>query len=452
MASRPRPNSRSRDISYSEHVDIPVQGPEADNTFTPGGPRSHGSLPTDRSRLAKAPKDLKPAESDRIRGASVARDHWEESPEGAARTRDVSQLLSTQMKPAQIYAANGWDQQSGVGPKVYDRQLPGMSDPSAAPRPPRWEEHSPETRMHVERALAAHGTSIDQMADDLGAQLDQANVRAAEMGHSGSPYAMDFYSTGEPRKVLDQSARDLGIPQPTHALMNAFTSPQTKFSQDTKEGRRYPNDEAARHVVEHVQGGGTSADLTNDRTDGRPGKHQGFERNMRTAADAMAMHQAGIPPQDWARESGSPMVGPKTGPYANSWSDSHPQFTVSDVHTGGGGALPHLSSGKPLMRDESGEVKLSSSGKEVRDKSEREKAIETIPYAHAAVDYAMRQAMQKRGLSSVRDSQATQWGEEQIQRGEAGLRGAPSPSRAYPTRPSGRKQLEGQDEMFPGVG
>jgi hypothetical protein len=451
MAARPRPNSRSRDIPYSEHVDVPVQGPEADNVFRPGSPRSKGALPTDRSRFARPPKDLTPEESASIRGASVARDHWEATPEGEARTRDVSQLLSTQMKPAQIYAVNGWDQQTGVGPRHYDRQLPGMSDPAAAPRPVRWEEHSPETRRHIERALAAHGTSIDQMADDLGAQIDQANVRAAEAGHSGNPYAMDFYSTGEPRAVLDQSARDLGIPQPTHALMNAFTSPQTKFSQDTNSGRRYPNDEAARHVVEHVQGGGTATSLTNERTDGSGKRHQGFVGNMRTAATAMEMHLQGIPPQDWAGPSGDPMVGPKTGSYANSWSDSHPQFTVADVHTGGGGALPHLSSEKPLLRGESGEVLLSQSGAERRDKSEREKAIETIPYAHAAIDYAMRQAMQKRGLGSIRDSQATQWGEEQLQRGEAGLRSAPSSSTAYPTRPSGRRQIEGQIEAFPGV-
>jgi hypothetical protein len=446
----PRPTSRSRDISYSDHAKAPVQEPETDPIFPTGSPAINGPIPTSRSKFSSAPKELHPDESARIRNASAHRARWEQSPEGAGRTLNVSEILGTKMPPAQIYAVQGWDRQSDSGPRVYDRQLPGMSDPNAAPRPARWEEHSVETRMHIERALAERGTSIDQMADDIGAQIDQANVRAAVEGHSGRPYAMDFYSEGEPRQVLDQSARDLGIAQPIHALMNAFTSPNTKFAHETAAGTTYPNDDAARHSVEHALRGGTSEDFSNERTDGSGKRHQGYVTNMKKAVDAMNMHLEGVQPRDWRSESGKPLVGPKTGPYANSWSDTHPQFTVGDLHTGGGGAFPHLGSDKPIMTTPSGKTKLDKQGKPKRDKSERERAIESVPFSHAAVDYAMRQAMAQRGLGSVRDSQATQWGEEQLQRGEAGLRGVPTVEKAYP-RLGPTPEISGQQEMFPWV-
>ena len=66
-------------------------------------------------------------------------------------------------------------------------------------------------------------------------------------------------------------------------------------------------------------------------------------------------------------------------------------------------------------------------------KSEREKAIEqtgvgaSLPF-HSAADYAARRAVMERGLgTSVRESQAAQWGEEQIKRGIV------RHSEAYPT-------------------
>lgn len=458
--------------------------PEGERVMLPG----EGGLPAARSIYAKAPgPDMKLEQAQRITEAHAQRADWEKSAVGQARTKNINDLLSTQMKPAQIYAANDWDKQAGVGPKHYDRELPGMSDPHAAPRPPRWEEMAPETQEHTIRKLAEHGMSIEQMTADIGAQTDQAYVRASKYetprrmadtldekpDDRQLPYATSFYSTGEPRQVLDASAKKLGIPQSVHAVMNAMTSPNTKFSQHHKgeggEGPQaqdwvsYPNDETAVHVVRHVQRGGTHENLTNQRTDweGVPeesGKrHQGYTTNMRKAANAYQQHEAGITPDQWRGlpteknpGGGSPWKNaPKTGPYANSWSDTHPQFFVSDVHSGGGGAAPHLGTEKPILRHPDGSPKLNEEGKVKRDKSGREKAIESVPFFHSAADYAARQAATQRGLGSLRDEQASQWGEEQLQRGEAGDRGTPKESQVYSTpKIKTKKQLPGQEKLF----
>jgi hypothetical protein len=408
--------------------------PEGERVMLPG----EGGVPNSRSKFSKAPGPMSAEDRNTTRRAGAARKRWEGTDEGRARTQDARSLLSTQMTNAQIYMVKGWDQQTGIGPKHYDRQLPGMSDPYAAPRPPKWEELPKETQEHVERELAKRGTSIAQMTKDVGAQADQGHVRADSYGHE-RPYAQDFYSTGEPRKVLDSSAKKLGIPQPVHAAMNAFTSPNTKFALKTKDGMVYPNDAAAAHAVEHVQSGGTYKDLTNQRTDDPTKSHQGYTRNMKKAAHTYKQYEQGVTPDQWRGvpsktkpEGGSPWeAAPKTGPYANSWSDSHPQFFVSDVHSGGGGMVPHLGTEKPIKVDAQGNQKLTKAGKPDRDDSEREKAISDVPFFHSAADFSARQAMVQRGVGSVRDFQAGQWGEEQIQRGEAGHRQAPKATDVY---------------------
>ena len=392
-------------------------------------------MPPARSTYNKPPKPLSEAESAAMSDATAARKSWERSEVGRARTRDMTQLVGGGTV-GQIYDAArraGHDPQSSVGPTHYDVQLPGMADPHAAPRPPKWEELPPEQRAHTERSLAMRGTSIRQMTSDFGAQHDQAVHRAWTHGQS-VPYATDFYSTGEPRQVVERSARELGIPPLIHAHMNAMTSPNTKFSQLSHGQVVYPNDRAARHVVKYVQQGGEPAELTNElrltgeAPAGSTERAQGYVTNMRKAASSFKQFTEGVQPADWVtgKHGGGPFdSSPKTGPYSNSWNDTHPQFTVSDVHTGGGGFLPHLSSDKPMLFHESGErqtrmgMRYGEEHVEVkRDKSEREKAIEQIPNFHSAADYAARQAMTQRGLRSTREAQAAQWGEEQLQRGD----------------------------------
>ena len=428
-------------------------------------------LPSSRSPYAKAPKKLVTGtpEHQVTKEARKERANWERRGEGKARTRDISQSMA---ETHGIHATTGqiYDdlRRSGAiarqsGPTAYDVQLPGMADPHAAPRPPRWEELSPETQGHVHRALAAQGTSIEKMTSDFGAQHDQAIERAVSHGHD-RPYASTFYSTGEPRQVIRKSAAEIGLPQLIHAQINAFTSPNTKFAHTLKTGETtYPNDMAAKHAALHAMRGGDPAELRTNpsaremRQTGLVGakdtrRVQGYPANLEKAAQAVHQHLAGIHPPEWKTGQGAGPLGeqegaspwrlsPKTGPYANSWSDTHPQFFVADIHSGGGGMLPHQSSYKGM-----GEGRVKG------QKSEREAGIEKTPFFHSAADYASRQAMKARGLSSVRETQAGQWGEEQLQRREeATAKGwstahYPAEETAYPARK--KREVHGQESLF----
>lgn len=382
-------------------------------------------IPPSRSRFLKPPAPMTPDESAQVRSAKRQRATYEKK--NPDRYKTAASLSPNGMSVGQVYSEMGWGD-SGVGPKHYDEQLPGMADPNAAPRPQKWSEMTDEQRSHTTRALALRGTSLEQMTKDFGAQLDQGYMRAHKLSatdESGQtePYAQRFYSTGEERQKLDQSARDLGIPQVEHATMNAITSPNTKFK--TSNGR-YPNDEAA-VAAHHWAREGHEEELTSANWRASAPERADKGLNARPAMMRKAVHvrkqlDAGVPLAETTGPTGAPTFGeqsPKAGPYANSWSDSHPQFLVSDVHTGGGGMLPHLGYDKPEMRDPEGNIRYepSGSGKPIRDKSEREKAIGEVPNFHSVSDEAARRALTVRGLGSLREGQAVQWGEEQIQRG-----------------------------------
>jgi len=230
--------------------------------------------------------------------------------------------------------------------------------------------------------------------------------------------------------------------------MNAFTSPNTKFSQESGGETVYPNDRAAQHAVKWVQQGNDPAKITNEfdatgmsRTPGE--RAQGYVTNIRKAALSYSQFTEGVEPADWktgAKGGGAFDAAPKTGPYANSWSDTHPQFFVSDVHSGGA-MVPHKSTDKPIIM-KGDEPVLDAKGKPKRDKSERERVIESVPNFHSASDYAARQAMTYRGIGHVRSGQAAQWGEEQLQRGETGMKGGPRHAEVYPT--PGKRPLGAQ--------
>jgi hypothetical protein len=51
----------------------------------------------------------------------------------------------------------------------------------------------------------------------------------------------------------------------------------------------------------------------------------------------------------------------KVGDYANSWNDSHPQPTASDVHTSSGGMIPGLFADKSQQNKAGGPKPASSS-------------------------------------------------------------------------------------------
>jgi hypothetical protein len=372
------------------------------------------------------------------------RREWETSEEGLTRLTDASAHFGTKAAPAQIYQTRGWGE-TAKGARHYEQQLPGLENPDALPTPPRWEDLPDEEKARTERALRIHaGADVEFMTRAFGAQLDQSYLRAERNTPpttAAVPHTRDFYTEthdprGEklPRAVMHDSAQEVGLPFGQYTAISAITSPQTKFHTRGRDGvDRYPNDETARATVEQARAGVPVTEAgTGQRRDG-VGKNEGYPANARKAVDAVQQMDAGTPVPElesrWKedrkagavvpREKPTPMFGPKTGPYHNSWLLDTPDYFVSDVHSGGGALLPHLSSHK--------------GGGDSKGKSEREIAIERTPNFHSAADYAVRQAIESRGLSSIRQAQASQWGEEQIQRKEGNVRlqGSKTEAQAY---------------------
>lgn len=376
------------------------------------------------------------------------------------------------MSVGQIYEARGWSEapQSGTHhPRMYDRQLPGLEDPYAAPTPPRWEDLDSDTQTKIARNVKLRtGVDHDFMKRSFGAQLDQAYLRADFHTPADEarvrPAGQNFYTDGEPKKVIAASAKELGIPYGVHVAMNAFTSPQTKFSEKSPSGaQRYPNNAAAEHAVRHMQQDGNPWTIHQDAnyTDpdsGRVKRHSGYPANFAKAGHAYKQYEAGVPMTDWrnpptgkaimeGKTEGTPMFGPKTGPYHNSWLESTPDFFVSDVHSGGG-FLPHLDTAKPPILDkETGVPKMNSTGSgHLTGKSEQEIGIESRGF-HTMADHAAREAMRERGLGSVRQAQAAQWNEQRIRRSETdtNLRNPlDTEERSYPKKVRGSTEVHGQ--------
>lgn len=329
-----------------------------------------------------------------------------------------------------------------TGRGLYDRQLPGMAEQLGQfPTPTRWEDLSPEQQAKTHAGLKRYGTSLDTMKSDFGSHVDQAFARA-EKGGAEHPYGADFYEAeGAPRQRIKEAG--IGVPPSHFSAAVAITSPQARFT--SREGlpdEYHPNINNAIAAVRHAQAGTPLEDV---KTPGlevpQRERGQGFHKNIRKAVGGLRQGAEGVPAPEWrnppskTNPKGTPMFGketaPKIGPFANAFDDLAEQFFVSDVHSGGGGMLPHLSSDKPLTGE------LTKTGKEVRSDSEREQAINAIPHFHAAADFAARGAAYERGLPSLRATQATQWSEERLQRHEAkgggqGSQNFISPERAYP--------------------
>jgi len=437
-----KPNSRnvSRGQNRPTEITTSLLTGNAEERSLSGQRIIGGITPTGLDKTSKKG----PADS----SGAQKRKEWEQSEEGQARTRDMTALTGGKLTPGQYHFQRNYDRRVS-GPRVYDEQLPGMSDPNAAPRPPRWDELTPSQQQSSINGLEHHGTSIDKIAEDLGAQYDQGVYHANQAGYD-RVHSEDFYNdkTSGPRKVIEDSAKDLGIPTTIHAQMNAMTSPNTKFQANRGSTGEvyYPNNEAAVHAVRYAQTRGSSDGITNDlfTTGSGTGKAQGYTTNIKKAAESMSQYQKGRPPSQWVTgaNGGGPFDNsPKTGPYANSFSDTEPQFFVSDVHSGGGGAFPHLSSDKPVLTHSDGSIKVDEGGKPKRDKSDREKALADTPFVHSAIDEAARRSMAARNVGSLRGFQAGQWGEEQIQRGLV------HEQDVYPARTS-KKEDSNQGRLF----
>jgi hypothetical protein len=384
----------------------------------------------------KKPSPITPEEKKTAERAAGRRRRWEKGA-GAERMKQAHELMPGHEKlgVGGTYAHHSWGFKVGHGETPMGQGiLHGMEAPGAAPEMRRWEDLHPHEQERTLRHLGKWGTSLHHMERAFGAQLDQAFHRAHHdteaRGEFGMTYpkGQDFYSPDSDHgQVVHGLAKKHNLHPSVASAVVALTSPNTKWHQSG----RYPNAETADHVIRHVLSGGdptkvhetafmrhpetgeieTHKTSTKSAKKGDPKKLQGYGDNMVKAAVQLESHLR--------TGSGFTGFGPKTGPFHNSFNDYTHDFLVNDVHTGGGGMLPHLSSHKPLVRHaETGEVMRDAEGKEKRDKSEREKAINTVPNFHAAADYVARQALQKRGLSSIRRSQATQWDEEQHRRAE----------------------------------
>jgi hypothetical protein len=384
----------------------------------------------------------------------AARRKWESSPQGQSRMQELQP--GGAVSKAQHYAVHGWGAATSPHePSTTQEphpQLPGMEHtPEKAFVPPQWEDLHPDERAHALGKLAQHaGSTLDTMKRSFGAQVDQAYLRGEKHGTT-HPYAEQFYSPGsEEHQVLARSAKEMGMPLEHYQLMHAATSPQSTFKQETQSGKvSYPNDELARAAVEQGKEGVSYGKEPVENPEPRKknlisfsdvgGRGKGIAKNARAATRLYHRLRGGTllgPKESLADVSGdyqAANVGPKTGPYTNAWSGHPDQFFVADRHSGLGGMLPHLS------------------------QDGAEKAVKNIPHFHSMADFAARQALSERGVSSIRQGQAAQWGEQKIYSGEQTRnRKAVSEHIAYPE--SGKhlnaQQFEkaGQGQMFKPAG
>lgn len=335
-------------------------------------------------------------------------------------------MLGTKMTTGQIYAARNWGEetQAETGhPRAYDRQIPGLEDRHAAPTPDRWEDIEPRKQADIARRVKAKsGATLESMQHSFGSQLDQAYVRAERSGDVDDrgrvrPPGQDFYTSGEPRQVIRETAREHKVPQQLVAAMHADNSPNTAFRRTGQSGEPvYPQDVMTRSALSQIQDGVSWTKVR--RPPGAEGYTTNFEKSARRAQRVL-YERADVP--DAGSRHG---FGPKTAAYMNSWLPSQPDFFTADVHSGGA-MVPHQSTEKPAKVDADGNTIMQTVTRSAarggtmevpkREKSEREKTIETKGF-HSMADYAARQAIQERGLGSLRQAQAAQWNEERVQR------------------------------------
>lgn len=383
------------------------------------------------------------------------RTRWENSPAGTERMRDIRDIVGV-AKPdpskgpglhgegrggyslSQMYAVEGWPQalEEGMDPAhlVHDDQphIPGLENLEAAPLSAidrarkrgaeRWEDLSPRVQEdHQRRIRASSGATLESMSKSYGAQLDQSMMRARD--HGTTPPM--FYAGGEPHDIVSKTATDLGVSRGAVAALHADNSPQTPFATGgTSRPRRYPQDEMARAAVDTARRyGGKVHDmpvgrLEHERPPGAMGYSANYAKSVRRAEQIVGQ---GIPAGETNPNTTAAGFGPKTGPYQRAWTGGTSSQFVADVHSGGGGMVPHLGTSK--------ETPTGS--------SEREDAISAKGF-HLMADKAARDAHRARGLHMpVKRGQEVQWVEEQIQRPdhkavpqtEASVYGADVPAR-----------------------
>lgn len=382
-------------------------------------------------------RDPKPltgqAKAAQTRAAKVGtakREAWEATDVGQSR---MASPVQSGIHPATLYREQGWHDSSrhpegqqtlpGMGSLAEGRQAGlvsatggGTALPDTVPVA-RWHHLSNGEKMNVEAHAVRFGVTRESAKAAFAANLDQAYHNSG-----GQPHARDFYvdqSPHMPAGHIVQAAKDSGRSVSAVATATAMTSPQTEWG-PTKEGH-YPNIRAARQAAIHT---GPAAKVEHPRLSDTDTRKVGtFTNNVRKAVVAVRQEdEQGVLAADLRSDAGNHLFGgpqqQKTTAFRNALVDPegpHASF-VSDVHSGGRGMAPHLSP------------------KEAADYLKH-------PGVHQWHDHIAREVMRERGLQSVNNTQAAQWGQAQLDstRGQVQVPRAPG---------HGTHDVEGQQSLF----
>jgi hypothetical protein len=432
-------------------------------------------LPTPASRNPRPPKPNTDAQEAQTGGFTRRRRSFERSPAGRTRlenpaTAPIGRDMGTGA-PVSLPAASGFshmrDQNlgrslSGDDPEGYvaartgvhpltGRAVPSINKPhdvtpTVVPQR-RWEDLHPNEQAATLQAAKRFGVTPASAARDYSAQLVQSHQRATSSGRA-VPYSQDFYSgpSGPADRLTESAAANATHPAfPDHvdphmvqSVANSITSPRNKFERTKRDGTKtYPNDEHANHAIQHALAAGPDAssdDVAASIGNAHGPSGGGMMGNIRRAT--FASHQllfkgkkmqtlrnpvAAKARQKGATEGNKTFGTPstqKTTAYVGAW--EHPEdadsFLTTDVHTGHGFAS-HLGTAKAKTGT------FDKKGKEKPGPSEVEDYIARTPHVHAFHDHIARQEHARLGLSPstsnaqyVNRGQASQWGEERIQR------------------------------------
>lgn len=383
-----------------------------------------GPAPVYKVRDPKPKTGAAKAAQTRAGKAGVAkREAWEATPTGQSRMATPS-VMQGSLPPSRVYAEMGFHDNSTV--HEHQATLPGMGSlqegrdaglvsrtgghgalPDVVPVA-RWHHLSSGEKMDAIAHAAKFGVTRDSAKRAFAANLDQAFVNAHDAG--ASPHARDFYvdpSPHMPAGHIIQASRDSGHDVSSIATGVSVTSPQTEWGPTT--AGEYPNIRAARHAAMHDPAAPLTKAAVGHPTlsDDTTKKVGTFTGNVVKAAGAIRQHAAGISAGELKGDAGNPMFGgptqQKTTAFRTALVDPegpHASF-VSDVHSGGRGMAPHL------PPTEAGEYLKH-------------------PAIHQWHDDIAREVMRERGLQSINNTQAAQWGQAQLDSGQV------KPERAFP--------------------
>lgn len=379
-----------------------------------------------------------------------------------AHTLDAVRGTSMMADPAHLGTEH-----AGSGEKVPRTVVQGTPDINAPHRTAdnvvparRWEDLHPTEQKRALARVAQYGSTPEKMHADLRDQVLSAHARAGRNGVA-TPYSSRFYEGPSLQHEKIEQGTDEVMAHPAfqatglsreHAramvvTANAATSPNVKF----QAGERFPNHEAAMHSVRHALNGGHPADV------GRPDGVGGvYPANLEKAAHLASQMLGGRQVRDLQLPSGAPAFhpgeAPKTTDYNAAWTDpTGPDSRyVSDVHSTHS-LMPHLSTTKsivhampdgttaalhphdkvpkgatPVMETKTNKDtgKVTTKAKTKGSESEQYLASDRVGLS-ALHDHIARKVAVELGLShSVHNAgathflQATDWGEEQINRSD----------------------------------